>query len=95
MRRRLKLLIMVDAEGADRRQIGTQAADLRIEETGVNTAGSEECRHPVEVRDARANRPPTNLRSVPANREENGSIEEVAKVIGAVRVLPQVVAIDD
>ena len=36
-----------------------------------------------------------NLGIVPSNREENGRVQEIAEVIRVVRVLPQIVGIDD
>src|ERR1700730_166195 len=91
----LKLLVVVDTEGPDRCQIGPQAADLRMEKARRDAAGGEKCRQPMKVRQAHPNRRPINLGTVPGNREENRCVQEIGEVIPVVRVLPQVVVIDN
>jgi len=38
---------------------------------------------------------PADLRVVPANRKENRRVQQVTEVVSVVRVLPEVVAVDD
>ena len=90
----LKFLVVVNAEGSGRRQIGPQAADLRMEKARRDAAGGEKCRQPVKVRQAHAERRPRNLGTVPGNRKENGRVQEIAEVISVVRVLPQLIGIN-
>src|SRR5437660_10601298 len=52
-------------------------------------------REAMEVGNADARVEPADLRVVPPDRKEDGRIQQVAEVISVVRVLPEVVPIDD
>src|ERR1019366_4817791 len=91
----LKFLVVVDAEGSNRRQIGSQTTDLRIEEARRNAAGSEKCRQAMKIGQTNTNRGSVNLGTVPSYREEYGSVQEIAEVIPIVRVLPKIVGVHD
>ena len=88
MRGLLEFLVVVDAERACCGQIRAQAADLWIEETGVDAAEHDESGQTVKIGDTGANRKPADLGVVPGNREGDRRVEQDAEVEGIMSVFP-------
>ena len=93
MRGLLEVLVVVDAEHGP--IAGAQPADLGLKVTSGSVAHDRQDREAVDVRHADARVEPADLRVVPRNREENWGVQQVAEVVSVVRVLPEIVAIND
>ena len=95
MRCLLELLVVVNTECTFRREVRAQPANLRIEEARVYAAHYHERCQAVIVRDARTDGKPADFGPVPCDRKRDWCIEKYAEVESIVRVLPQVIAVND
>ena len=91
----IERLIMVDAKDAAARHGGAESADLGRKKTRANVRKNGERAETMMVRQVYAHRGPVNFRVFPGNREEDGRVAKGAEVVAIVRVLPQIVGIDN
>ena len=88
----LEVLVVVDAE--HRSIAGAQPADLGLKIASRRVAHDGQDGEAMEIGHANARIEPADLRVVPSNRKEDRCVEQVAKVVAVVRVLPEVVSVN-
>src|ERR1041385_7762360 len=93
--RRLKRLVVVDAEHSARQRcaLRDQAANLRWKVPGAGMAEGPVGLEAVEIRGADTASDAIELGVVPGDRERDGGVEQRAVVVGAMRVLPEIIRI--
>src|SRR2546423_1209779 len=95
MRRLVVLLIVIDAKHrAALANRHAESADLGWEIAGCHAGHDYECGKSMEVRHVNAKQPSWNFGIMPIDRKSDGCIAKNAEVVGVVRVLPYVLAID-
>ena len=98
MRSQVEFFVVVDAK---RRKFSwydwyrADAANLRIEEACRDAGHDDERRQPMVIRDVRADRIAGNFRIIPRDRKGDRSGAQNAEIVAVVRVLPDVLAIDN
>src|SRR5664279_5682773 len=93
--RHVKGFVVIDAETPrGPRGSGSGSRDLRSEEAGSDAGHDYQRGEAVIHRHAGAQRKSGNLRVMPLDREEDRRIAQYAEIVGAVRVLPDVFAVD-
>src|SRR5664279_540396 len=91
----VKRFVVIDAENPrGPRGSGSGSRDLRSEEAGSDAGHDYQRGEAVIHRHAGAQRKSGNLRVMPLDREEDRRIAQYAEIVGAVRVLPDVFAVD-
>src|SRR5260370_22543462 len=91
----LKGLIVVDAEHLPASHRGAQASGLRREVSCPTVCENGEGSQAVIIGQVHARGRSIDLRTLPRDREEDGSVAERAEVIRVVCILPQIVGIHD
>src|SRR5260370_683980 len=98
MRRLLKRLVVVDAEGSGAGGIGIveeNAADLRPEEARTRMPEHRIGRYTVCLRDSHLDAEAVNLGLLPLDREGERCVQHDVEVVVAIGVLPEVLAVHD
>ena len=91
----VEFFVVVDAERTHGARDRAHAANLRSEEARGHAGHHHDGRESVEVRHARAYGIAGDLGVVPLDRERDRRCAQDAEIVGVVRVLPDVLAIND
>ena len=92
----IESLVMVDTENSRGRQrSGSCSSDLWFKEPGRDAGHYHQRAEAMVDRHAGAQREAGNLGVVPLNREGDRRVAQHAEVVGVMRVLPDIFAIDD
>ena len=90
----VEVLVVIDAENSrGRRRIGSRSGGLRGEEARRHARHHHERGQTVEVGHRAAKRESRNLGAVPLDGESDRGVAENAEIVGVVRVLPDVFAV--
>src|SRR5271154_674230 len=94
----IEMFVVVNPEGAEASggdRDGAYAADLWSEEASGDAGHNDQRGEAVEIRDIRTNGIARDFRIVPLDGEGDRRGAQDAEVVGVVRVLPDVLAVDD